>query len=301
MPSTDIASPHTPTVGAASRTVVDGRPTPRWRTALGVGLVVVAILGSALFLSRTSPAPTDPMVEMRKLEIEREIEHMKPAAAMVVRDRPKDYAEVDRLEPADYKDFTILDDDRVFDLRMWKQVPDSEFHELASAVVTTDYIRLKKTGPATTFDRDEKTSGRDVFLDCLSPLPSKVIGQTGEILVGADRMKVRRLSVDVSKMPIGDELEVRYSTTRWNSLQSESELWHGIEGYAGSFKVSMLVVFPENKPYTTYRLMVSRKGRDTPRAYEGRKILLEDDERKWLYWEVPNPEPGQVYRLHWTW
>ena len=47
--------------------------------------------------------------------------------------------------------------------------------------------------------------------------------------------------------------------------------------------------------------MVSKKGRDTPRAYEGQKILLSAENRQWIYWEVPNPGPGLVDRLHWTW
>ena len=126
-------------------------------------------------------------------------------------------------------------------------------------------------------------------------------GLRNEIFVGDDRVKVRRLSIDVSSVPMNDEYEVRYSSTRWNSLQSDAELWHGIEGYAGAFKVSLLLIFPENKPFTSHRLMVSKKGRDTPRAYEGEKILLGAENRQWLYWEVPNPEPGLVYRLHWTW
>ena len=70
---------------------------------------------------------------------------------------------VDKLDPVDYGSFKILDDDRFVDMRLWKQVPDADFHELSSAVVSTDWIRFRKTGPAATFDRDEKTSAQEVF------------------------------------------------------------------------------------------------------------------------------------------
>ncbi|HEX3316321.1 MAG TPA: serine/threonine-protein kinase [Gemmataceae bacterium] len=288
--------------GASFRTSADTMPRPsRTRTFLGIGLAALAIVASAAFLAWMAPTTTDPLVQMRRLDIERDIANLPPTAQTVVRERPKDYQEVDKLEPVDYGNFNILSDDRFVDMRLWKQVPDADFHDLASAVVSTDWVRFKKIGPATTFDRDEKTSGQEIFFRAHGGLPSKVLGQKNEIFVGADRVKVRRLSIDVSSVPANEEYEVRYSSTRWNSLQSESELWHGIEGYAGAFKVSLLLIFPEGKPFTSQRLMVSKKGRDTPRAYEGQKILLSAENRQWIYWDVPNPEPGLVYRLHWTW
>ena len=288
--------------GASFRTSADTMQRPsRTRTFLGIGLAALAIVASAAFLAWMAPTPADPLIQMRRLDIERDIANLPPTSQTVVRERPKDYLEVDKLDPVDYAPFNILSDDRFVDMRLWKQVPDADFHDLASAVVSTDWVRFKKTGPATTFDRDEKTSGQEIFFRLHSGLPSKVIGQRNEIFVGADRVKVRRLSIDVSSVPADEEYEVRYSSTRWNSLQSESELWHGIEGYAGAFKVSLLLIFPENKPFTSQRLMMSKKGRDTPRPYEGQKILLSAENRQWIYWEVPNPEPGQVYRLHWNW
>jgi hypothetical protein len=47
--------------------------------------------------------------------------------------------------------------------------------------------------------------------------------------------------------------------------------------------------------------MVARTVRDTPRAYDGPRIVLTGARRDWIYWEVPNPEEGFVYRLHWKW
>ena len=298
-----LKDPMTATVhGASQRTAADTMQKPsRTRTLLGVSLVVAAIVASAAFLAWLAPAPTDPLIQMRRLDIERDIANLPPTAQTLVRERPKDYQEVDKLDPVDYGNFNILSDDRFVDMRLWKQVPDADFHELSSSVVSTDWIRFKKTGRATTFDRDEETSGQEIFFRSHSGLPSKVSGLRNEIFVGADRVKVRRLSIDVTSVPANEEYEVRYSSTRWNSLQSESELWHGIEGYAGAFKVSLLLIFPDNKPFTSHHLMVSGKGRDAPREYEGQKILLAAENKQWLYWEVPNPEPGLVYRLHWKW
>ena len=288
--------------GAAHRTAANTMQQPsRVRSLLGAGLVVLAIVASAAFLAWMKPAATDPMTQMRRLDIERDIANLPATAHTLVREAPKDFQEVDKLDPIDYSQFNILSDDRFVDMRLWKEVPDADLHELKCAVVSTDWVRFKKTSLAKTFDRDERTTGQEIFFRPHAGLPSKELGQRSEIFVGDDRVKVRRLSTDVSSVPANEEYEVRYSSTHWNSLQSESELWHGIEGYAGSFKVSLLLIFPENKPFTSSRLMVSRKGRDTPREYEGKKILLEGENKQWLYWEVPNPEPGLVYRLHWTW
>ena len=219
--------------GAANRTTADTMQRPsRTRTFLSIGLAALAIVASATFLAWMAPTTADPLVQMRRLEIERDIANLPPTAQTLVRQRPTDYQEVDKLDPVDYSNFNILSDDRFVDMRLWKQVSDADFHELASAVVSTDWIRFKKIGPAATFDRDEKTSGQEIFFRSHTGLPSKVIGLKNELFIGADRVKVRRLSIDVSSVPVGEEYEVRYSSTRWNSLQSESELWHGIEGYA---------------------------------------------------------------------
>ncbi len=238
---------------------------------------------------------------MRRLEIEREIAVLKSSEDLVTKAHPPDYKEVDKLEPLDNSGFAVLSDDRIVDLRPWKAVPDDNPNEFHGAVVSIDRLRLKKVGSATAFYNDGRTSGRELFYKCLSVYPCHVTGQKGDTFVGNDRMKLRRLTVDVSSVPQGAEFELRYAVTRWNTAQVAQELWHGVVGYEGSFKVSMLLIFPKTKPFTDYKLMVSRTARDEPKPFEGRKIVLAAEDKEWIYWEIPSPDAGHVYRLHWSW
>jgi hypothetical protein len=78
-------------------------------------------------------------------------------------------------------------------------------------------------------------------------------------------------------------------------------LWFGAIGCAQSFKVSLLVVFPDAKPFKEHQLMVAPTRQEKPQAYQGQKIVLVPKSHDWLYWEIPEPEAGHMYSLHWTW
>jgi serine/threonine protein kinase len=278
-------------LGAASR-----------RRFLLVGLILVGAfaLGATGLISYFKGG-RDPLVEMRRQEIDREVEAIKAIQPPTLLAHSPDYSEVDQLEPDDNSAFEILSDDRVVDLRSWKEVPADRTHELYSAVSQARRIRLRKIKPAKFFQTQGRTSGSDVFMRCLSLYPSREIGQKGDAFVGTDRMKVRRLLIDVSNVPEQVEFDLRIVSTYWNSLQSESELWFGIMGYKKSFKVSLLLMFPPEKSFTDYSLKVARTIKDKPLSYEGSKIFQSGLGREWVYWEVPNPKEGYVYRLDWKW
>jgi hypothetical protein len=107
--------------------------------------------------------------------------------------------------------------------------------------------------------------------------------------------------VDVSEVPVQKEFDLRFVSTFWNSLQTDEDRWVGIIGYRDGFKVSLLVLFPEDRPFKEHWLTVAATVRAAPSPFEGRKILLFDDKHTYLYWEILEPAEGQVYRLHWTW
>jgi serine/threonine protein kinase len=271
------------------------------RILLGVALLgILAVSISSYFVWSRVSLP-DPLVEMRRLEIEREVASMRSAELTVSKQHPPGYQEVEALPPFENSNFHVVSDERIVDYRLWKEVPADRFQELYSAVVSMDRIRLRKLAPVSTYYVDGRTSGRELFFNGFSPYPFTVQGQKFGEFVGNDRMRKRRLAIDVSTIPVNSDFVLRFSATRWNSDQAEQELWHGVVGYKGSFKVSLLLVFPDSKPFTGYRLMVSPTSRDQPKPYEGRKLVLAAADQRWLYWEIPNPEAGYVYRLHWNW
>jgi hypothetical protein len=277
-----------------------GRFRPPNLTTLGIAalVLVVAVLGVALWLSATD---LDPVAEVRLKEIEREVASLRAHEPILIQRPPANYQEVDRLDPPNNSGFDILTDERVLDLRLWREVPPDKMHELFSGVNHVRRLRMKKVAAVDEVQFESRTSGYDIFASCPGQFPFRVMGQRGETFVGTDRMKVRKLLIDVSNVPENSEFDLRTTYTYWNSLQTEQELWFGIMGYERSFKASLLLLFPDSKPYRDYNLMVAKTIKDKPVNYSGPKILLEGPTNDWVYWEVPNPEAGHVYRFHWKW
>lgn len=298
-------------VSAGSGLTEEGKPktaSGRWaplagfrqghRLKLWVILLVVVLSTTAVLLWL---ARRDPLGEMRRKEIEREVSLLLLQSPTVITQQPSGYQEVESFETIDYSSYQILSDDRIVDLRMWKEIVPEKLHEPQESISVTRRVRLKKIKPANEIVFEGRTSGLDLYWKCLSPYQYRVVGQKSVVFVGQDRMKARRILVDVSGIPVNDEFELRLIATFWNSLQTEREQWFGLIGYEGAFKASQLLLFPREKPFKTYALITARSVRDQPVPYDGPKILLSGEDRNWLYWEVPGPEAGRVYKLHWTW
>ena len=198
-------------------------------------------------------------------------------------------------------DFDFLSDDRVVDMREWRQVPADQTHQLFCSVTLTRHIRLLKNRQVAAVEFQGRTMGRDLFMKCISPYPYMEMGQDDGSFVGPDRMKVRKIVIDVSSVPEQVEFDVRLAACYWNSLQTEAEQWFGVMGYRRSYKVSQLLLFPASKPFTDYALKVAATVNSKAVLYNGTKIVLTSPKRDWIYWEVPNPQEGSVYQLHWTW
>jgi hypothetical protein len=125
--------------------------------------------------------------------------------------------------------------------------------------------------------------------------------QKAPAFVGRQQTKVRQCSVDLHDLPLQKETELQFAATFWNNLQTPEERWLGAIGYKQSFKISLLILFPEGRPFTSYRLTVAPtvKGEESP--FAGRKVLLKDDQSTFLFWEILEPKEGYVYRVHWDW
>jgi len=167
----------------------------------------------------------------------------------------------------------------------------------------TRHTKLVKLRDIDTLWIEARTSGRDVVRRVLQPNPqtAKVVAPKERILVGKESMISSFLGFDIRDIPINEEFDCHSITTYWDALQHPNELWFGVIGYRGSYKVSMLMLFPENKPYLTFELMTVKRGEPIPRVYTGKKIIYEDSDHRWLYWAIPSPEAEHVYQLRWQW
>jgi hypothetical protein len=107
--------------------------------------------------------------------------------------------------------------------------------------------------------------------------------------------------MDVSTEPVGREFTAECQATLVDSMQTAEEQWIGLIGFRDSLRSSMLVLFPADRPFKTYELMVAPKGDAPPEPFTGPRICIEGANHQWLYWEVGNPEDDLIYRIDWTW
>jgi serine/threonine protein kinase len=269
-----------------------------WDTLLVLMGALLPMIAVLLWVLNRGP---DPLTRLHESEIKREVEGLLADPPVAIRELPANAQFVKELPAPDHSGFVVLGDDRVVDMRGWKLVPPEQTAELYSAITLTTRVRLKKIAPVSEYRFVTRTSGLDLFTSAPGPYPYQVLVHKGEIFVGQDRMKSRQAVVDVSSVPVGSELHLHSVTTFWNSMQTEPEQWFGIIGRGRSFKISQLLLFPEGKPFTSYELKVSENDRTPPVAFTGPRFVVVGPGNSWLYWEVPSPEDGRVYRLHWKW
>jgi hypothetical protein len=118
---------------------------------------------------------------------------------------------------------------------------------------------------------------------------------------------VRHLVFDVSDIPVNQEFTLRYSITVWNALRTDDDNRFEVTGYEGAVKTSMLILFPDGRPFRDYRVRSAPVRGDDPtahddlREYTGPVIAFEGDDKSWLYWEIPNPKANEFYCIDWTW
>jgi class 3 adenylate cyclase len=277
--------------------VTDETLTRRW--VLATTLVTVPLLvGAGIWFWVRKP---DPFVEELTRKIKHQVDMERSHPPITASPVPSDAHVMDRVVFSDNPAFDIQADNRVLDMRGWKEVAQDKLGEYEAQMTLNRKIHVKKNKEAQYFECQARTSGLDVVISCNDAFPSTYEIQRGESFVGKQRMKVRKLNVDVSSIAVGQEFDLDVVNTYWNSMQTEDEQWFGVIGYKNSFEASMLLLFPSDKPYKSFSLTVSKTEKDTPAKYDGKRIVLEGPAHDWLFWQIPDPQSGHVYRLDWKW
>jgi hypothetical protein len=279
---------------------------PTWRkplawSAASVAIAVAGIVLAMVLLRGRGKAVEDSMTDSLREGVRREVEITRRQEPELLKSQPSLDWE-DALPPVDYSAFEIVTDERIVDLRKWKPVPPENAGELVCGVSMLRRVNLRKLRPADEIRFEFRTTGTQVFVSCTShPNGFHVMGQREEGFVGDKRTKVRQMTVDVHDVPVGSEFPVTLLATYWNSLQKDDDLWFGAMGYPNSYKVSLLLVFPDDKPYKDFRLTVAPTRQAKPQEFRDRRIVLAPDSKDWLYWLIPDPERDHVYSLYWSW
>jgi hypothetical protein len=285
------------------------RAAARWWPRAAAAVVLLGLLGGVWWSARRDPVPAaeppreeDPSVRLRREEVGRRVEALLRFNPAPDREPPHPVARLDDLPPVDLSAFHVIYDDRTVDLRGWRPLPAGDPAAECYVLHTTRRV-LTKHAPADVYRAEARTSGRDVVMRALAPNPARARAFTFDrpAPVGGQPMKDRQLVFDVADVPVGTDFTVHETLTYWNSLQTVPEQWFGVVGRGGGVRTSMLMLFPADRPFRDYALRVAPIGDKHPVPYTGPVITFQADDRRWLYWEIPSPQPGQVYRVDWTW
>ncbi len=240
--------------------------------------------------------------ELRRGQILRRVEAKLRERPRTDKSSPHPVTVTEKRLVNNFAEFNILEDSFEVDLRDWKPItPDAPLR--SAGYTTSRHMKLVKLRDTDTLWIEARTSGRDLVRRALQPNPqtAKVVALKKPVLVGKQAMISSFLGFDTRDIPINEEFDCHSITTYWDALQRREEQWFGVIGYPGSYKVSMLLLFPEDKPYSTIALMTAKRGEPNPRVYTGKMIVYESPDHRWLYWEIPSPEAEHVYQLHWRW
>ena len=169
------------------------------------GLLAAAAASAAAWVRLAS---LDPLEAIRREEILRELRFIRRQPYAEIRDYSPGHVEVDRIEPNANTAFEILGDERVVDLRGWKDVPDDQLNELVSSVTQVRNVSLRKVQPADKLRFPGRTSGSALFSRCLSHYPFHEVAQKTNAFTGTDRLKVREIVIDVSPIEVGEDFKV---------------------------------------------------------------------------------------------
>ncbi len=283
-------------LAARDRTYQLRRLATRWwkPAAVAAGLVVLV----AAFLSLRE----DPAMALRREEVVRRAEAVKLGRPNPDRETSHSVVAVEKLPKVDAHAFRVIYDERVVDLRGWRKLGESP-PGTESFVIFQNRRVLMKQAPADEYRIEYRTTGRDVVPRAISPSPERatVFTTPEQRAVGGQGMKVRQLALDTRTVPLHEEFTAQVSATYVDSLQTADDQWLGVIGFDGTLKSSILIVFPDDKPFATYTLRVAPPNGAAPQPYTGPRIVFHGDDRRWLYWEVPRPLEEHVYRVDWTW
>lgn len=290
-------------------------PSSSGRTSRGIfwltagGLIIIVAAGVATHWLDQKPnegslpplLPVDPAWAKREQDIIHQVEAIRESPPQLDEKAPHPVTSVSSNARPDLSAFRIAEDHRTYDLRAWKPVGSGDAPHSAG-VLMVRRMRLTKVSAADRLDFLGRTSGADLVMRCESPHPDRArlfVSQTKPQVEG-QAMTEHRLSVDVSDVAVGSEFALNSRTTFWNSLQTPEEQWFGMIGSDGSKLLSILILFPESRPFQGGGL---RHGPvdGTLKPYDGTQMVFKGPDGAWVYWEVPGPKTDYTYRLDWKW
>ncbi len=283
-----------------------GSPSTWWKrhNVHVYGLAGLASLGLALaafFYPRSaeSPAgPVDPLMRQRVLD---QVARVLSSPPEVRKEPSPGRLLVEAVPDETTTGFELIEYSVVCDLRSFKQVPSVDHGKMLSPVVQHIRQRIQNISDATTYRLEAYTSGIDVFSHSTTHKDRLVVYASDERrTVARYRVKPRILEFDVSGDPKNREFTIQVSKTYWNAFQNPDQSWVGVTVALPTRSISYLIVFPEDRPYTEVEHFANDENKnriDLP----AETYVLEDPQKRWVWWNIVNPKPGHGYNIDWEW
>ncbi len=291
----------------------------QWRPVLAVGALVVLILVAWMLDSplgwlrgpkeqpvakeeRPEDKKDDPIATILREKVVNQVTGHRQTKPAPDRESPHPVTVFPELPPPDLTSFKVLRDERVVDMRGWRPITPAD-PGAESYVVHKNHREFRKIAPANELRVETRTSGREIVSKVSRPKPElvRVFATDKPGIFGNQPMKVRHLVLDVRDIAVDGDFAVRFVSTHWNSLQTDEDRWFGVTGYAGAVQTSMLMLFPDDRPFRDYHFRSATTPAAAAELYSGPVIAIAAEDKSWLYWEIPNPKAHHIYSVKWTW
>lgn len=208
--------------------------------------------------------------------------------------------EVLQLPKLDYSSFEMLEDRRVMDFRGWQPFkPDSPAR--TSPVTWSRRIRLKKVRQTDDVRFGFSTEGSGIDPECISGQDYYI--ETATVPSDPPQLLLKgfHVVVNVARYALGEEFEIKIQATIWNGSR-DLEDWSAQKIHTPVKVVSMLMLFPDHKPFKWKKNIMYIEGNSTeqPPPEHQRNVIYTPDNRA-LYWEIKQPIPGNTYEIQFGW
>ncbi len=253
---------------------------PAWLVMIGLGAAIAATPIVAAVVQRNSQAPFQPPVSARVVATIREPE---------------------------YRDFRFVRDISYLDLRNsltqpwytylpgWKRVAGR--HSRIRPASLLNYMLVRKIGPADTIHIAYSTSGL-LDLRCLT--------QTYSVQTSyEDDQNVGDLIIDVGSIPINSEFAIITELTYWDAFGGKTG--DDFTTYSHNQQdqpedVSVVLIFPDAKPFTEISALEQPPGNSTMRIFEGVGQNFVGPRNQTYYWSTTKTGIGRwFYTIRWKW
>ena len=206
---------------------------------------------------------------------------------------------VPTLADPEYAGVEILKDVRIIDVRGRVPVPlEKKTSDKISSATWVRYTLIKKVKERSFVEFEFATSGAGIDARSLTHR-YELITTKQPHFHGSAQVRPVVLKIDISNEPVGQEFLIINEMTYWNAFTGEESDWAAMHRVQNE-EVSMVVLFPEDKPVKSYEFLQYKPGTQ-PEPFRGRHRSYVSENGLVLFWGPEDLKRDFVYQTRWHW